>query len=665
MKRVLWMVMLLSMAGSMACARRGMYEEKYRPQFHFSAQSGWLGDPDGPLLYDGKYHVFWWGHATSPDLLHWDDMGWAMLGDDGSFGYYSGCVVVDKDNTSGFGVNGIPPMVAIYTMHEYSTGIQRQGLSYSQNYRNFRFWDGNPVIDSTSKDFRDPQIFWDEVRGRWVMVIARPPEKKLEFYYSPNLKDWTYMGEFGNVGAQQNAWEVPDLLQMPLDGDPKNLKWVLICGVGPNKTQYFVGEFTGTTFVLDPTMKKFLDEGAGVPGEVFEDFEKGYGDWKTTGEAFGDAPARGALPTENPVTGYFDDHLANSFHGGDDTKGTMTSREFTIEKPFVNFLIGGGAFANKTELQLLIDGEIVRSIPGPESESLRWRGWDVRDLIGKTACIRAIDDAEGGWGHILLDEIRFSDTKLQTDREQTYWADWGNDFYATKTFRDFDGTEDRTIWIAWMNCWDYANSIPTTWGGSTAHSIPRELRLVTSETQGFQILQQPIEELKTLRKDRVHIENILLNGTSPISGFSPSRNTYEIDATFRLTTTRTGHYGLNLCIGDGKQLVVGFDEASSEIYVNRANANGVEIPNFNIVSRGPVETSGNSIRIHIFVDQLSVEVFVDDGATVLTSLIFPSPEALGVEVFSSNGAVRLEELNAWELKSIWNDEYGLIGWLMK
>jgi sucrose-6-phosphate hydrolase SacC (GH32 family) len=94
---------------------KAQYNEKYRPQFHFSPKKGWIGDPDGLVHSNGKYHLFWWGHAVSNDLVHWEELPYPMLGGDRSFSYFSGSVVVDKDNTAGFGANS---MIAAYTMHK-------------------------------------------------------------------------------------------------------------------------------------------------------------------------------------------------------------------------------------------------------------------------------------------------------------------------------------------------------------------------------------------------------------------------------------------------------------------------------------------------------------------------------------------------------------------
>jgi sucrose-6-phosphate hydrolase SacC (GH32 family) len=150
---------------------------------------------------------------------------------------------------------------------------------------------------------------------------------------------------------------------------------------------------------------------------VIEDFEgEGWGQWKVTGEAFGSGPAHGTLPNQMPVDGFLGKGLVNSYHGGDGTTGTLTSPEFKIERKYITFLIGGGKDAEKTCMNLLIDGKVARNATGPNdkpggSETLVPEFWDVTEFIGKAAVIQIVDQATGGWGHINVDQI------VQTDRK--------------------------------------------------------------------------------------------------------------------------------------------------------------------------------------------------------------------------------------------------------
>lgn len=166
-----------------------------------------------------------------------------------------------------------------------------------------------------------------------------------------------------------------------------------------------------------------------LPDAVVADFEEEtYGEWTVVGEAFGPGPAKGTLPGQMRVDGFHGRGLANSYFKGDDSTGSLTSPPFRIERKFIGFLIGGGMNAEKLAVQLIVDGKVVRSATGPNdrpggSEALAQELWDVADLAGKSATIRILDDARGGWGHINVDRIMQTNSKppgLVADAEREF-----------------------------------------------------------------------------------------------------------------------------------------------------------------------------------------------------------------------------------------------------
>ncbi|MFI6033521.1 GH32 C-terminal domain-containing protein [Streptomyces sp. NPDC051315] len=167
-----------------------------------------------------------------------------------------------------------------------------------------------------------------------------------------------------------------------------------------------------------------MEQGPPPEGTVLADFEGGtYGDWTTTGDAFGQAPATGTLPGQQEVSGFLGGGLVNTFLNGDSTTGTLTSPEFTLDKDYVNLLVGGGhhgaASADPTAVELLVDGEVVRSATGKDAEALDWTSWDVGDLAGRKARIRIVDDNTGGWGHLNVDHVMLSDTPARPVSRET------------------------------------------------------------------------------------------------------------------------------------------------------------------------------------------------------------------------------------------------------
>lgn len=813
------------------------YDELYRPQFHFTPAKNWMNDPNGLVYYRGEYHLFFqynpsgtqwgnisWGHAVSRDLVHWRELPVAIPHDDEEY-VFSGSAVVDWNNTSGFGTEDNPPLVAIYTSAYKATGIQAQSLAYSTDRgRTFTKYAGNPVIDIGSRDFRDPKVFWYEPAREWRMVVALSAEHKIRIYGSPDLKSWTHLSDFGPTGAVGGVWEVPDLFRLAVDGDPRRVKWVMVVNLNPggiaggSGAQYFTGEFDGTTFTSDdpPTYTP-------PAGRVLQGFEHDtYGRWTTTGTAFGDAPSTGALPGQLPVTGYVGRKLANSFHGGDASTGKLTSPTFTIPSRYLNFLIGGGnhprvpgttldrtpppgtVFADfegetygpgwtttgdfvgtgpvagkigdqqpvsgylgeklvntfldhdlstgtitsptftitsdyvnllvgggrhpyptdpggatavnlvvdgevvlsatgqdsealnwvawhvadfrgrpaqiqivdqntggwghinvdhimfseqaatpvstETAANLLVDGKVVRTATGQDSEHLDWVGWDLRGLVGKRARIQVIDNNTGGWGHVLVDQFTFADRPALSATQRAHWLDFGRDFYAGTTFNNVP--HGRRIMIAWMNNWQYAGLIPTDpW--RSAMTVPRELKLKTLQGQ-VTLVQTPVEELKSLRRtDPYRVSDVrLLPGTTTLRAPGASGDTVEIVAAFQARDAKK--FGFNVRVGRGERTVVGYDVARKGVYVDRTKSGDVTFSTaFPSVEFAPLRPENGTVMLRVLVDRSSVEVFAGRGRVTITDQVFPARNSQAVQVFSAGGRAQLQWLTIWQLRSIW------------
>lgn len=265
------------------------YTEPHRPQFHFTPEKMWMNDPNGMVFYNGEYHLFYqhypnasvwgpmhWGHAVSRDLVHWEHLPIALYPD--SLGMiFSGSAVVDWNNTSGFGENGKPPLVAIFTQHLMEgekagrTDFQYQSIAYSNDRgRTWTKYNGNPVVPNTQKirDFRDPKVIWDDESKQWVMVFAA--HDHVMFWGSPDLKNWRHLSNFGKeYGTHGGVWECPDIFPMTVEGTGEK-KWVLLQSINPGSanggsgTQYFVGNFNGENFTLDPSFAPNVTDGKAV-----------------------------------------------------------------------------------------------------------------------------------------------------------------------------------------------------------------------------------------------------------------------------------------------------------------------------------------------------------------------------------------------------------------
>lgn len=260
-------------------AQSKYYSEKLRPQIHFSPPEHWMNDPNGLVYYKDEYHLFYqhnpvenrwgnihWGHAVSKDLIHWKHLDIALYPD--QFGLmFSGCAVVDKDDTSGF-FNGKEGLVVIYTtalpQKSKDFYLQQQCIAYSKDKgRTWHKYEDNPVIENdTQRDFRDPKVIWHQKTESWIMVVTNG--KKVSFYRSSDLKKWEFTSDFScNAFDFEGVWECPDLIKLPVENED-NKRWLLEVGIQDNScaggsgVQYFVGEFDGYKFKnINPNDKTF------------------------------------------------------------------------------------------------------------------------------------------------------------------------------------------------------------------------------------------------------------------------------------------------------------------------------------------------------------------------------------------------------------------------
>ncbi len=256
--------------------------DSFRPGFHFTPPQNWINDPNGLVYFAGEYHLFFqynpfgnswghmsWGHAVSPDMVHWEHLSVAIPEKDGVMAF-SGCAVVDWHNSSGFGVAGQPPLVLVFTGHKDATPrTEDQRLVYSNDCgRSWTFYQGNPVLDIGSSEFRDPKVLWHEASQKWVMVVVLADQHKISFYNSSDLKSWSHQSDFGPAGAISGLWEVPELFELNI-GNSSETRWVLKVDAiegGPSggaAGQYFVGDFDGKKFVPEDleTAPNWVDYG--------------------------------------------------------------------------------------------------------------------------------------------------------------------------------------------------------------------------------------------------------------------------------------------------------------------------------------------------------------------------------------------------------------------
>jgi fructan beta-fructosidase len=492
----------------------------WQPRIHFSAPPNWINDPNGPILLNGQYQLFFqynpfgdqwghmsWGHASSSDLVHWKEVSVAIPEEKGVM-IFSGSTVEDRDNTSGLcgeaGQKSPGCLIAVYT--GASQDKQTQNLAVSLNGgATFIKFSGNPVIDPGLKNFRDPKVFWYAPGKCWVMVVSLADQHKVRFYRSKNLKQWEPTGEFGPAGAVSGVWECPDLFELPVrtqagkhdaQGKIDRNRWVLSVNINPggpkggSADQYFVGQFDGAHFIED--------------------------------------------------------------HPGS----------------------------------------------GP------------------------------------------------------HWADWGKDFYASTSVSNTPPGQDR-LWIGWLSNWQYASKLPAM-PGRGQMTVARSLFLLepaahtstTPSQEPLLLVQRPILPTPSYRPSQA------LFGASPYQTIAQANeniatqkmagSTYLLRVTLDPGDAAQAGVRLRRSSADPnepaqEETVVGIDHESGRIFVDRTHSGKTDFsPDFASRIWAPLKyPQANSVRLEIVVDRNSVEVFAEDGATVLTNLIYPAATSQGFSFYAT------------------------------
>lgn len=242
-----------------------LYQESLRPQFHFSSATNWINDPNGLVFYEGTYHLFFqhnpsginwgnmtWGHAVSPDLVHWTQVADALKPDRlGTM--FSGSAVVDWHNSSAFGAGSNKPLVAMYTAAG-GTSPESKGKQFSQciafsNDKGLTWtkYDQNPVITHIAGENRDPKVIWFEPDHKWIVAIYKDGSD-FALFSSTDLKHWTHLQDLNLPGCS----ECPDFFPMPVEGAPGLVKWVFTMAIG----KYVVGDFDGTGFTPEQELRQ-------------------------------------------------------------------------------------------------------------------------------------------------------------------------------------------------------------------------------------------------------------------------------------------------------------------------------------------------------------------------------------------------------------------------
>ncbi|AKI92881.1 levanase [Bacillus subtilis] len=243
--------------------------------------------------------------------------------------------------------------------------------------------------------------------------------------------------------------------------------------------------------------------------------------------------------------------------------------------------------------------------------------------------------------------------KNENPSNKVLWTDYGRDFYAAVSWSDIPATDSRRLWLGWMSNWQYANDVPTSpWRSAT--SIPRELKL-KAFTEGVRVVQTPVKELETIRGTSKKWKNLTISPASHNVLAGQSGDAYEINAEFKVSPGSAAEFGFKVRTGENQFTKVGYDRRNAKLFVDRSESgNDTFNPAFNTGKEtAPLKPVNGKVKMRIFVDRSSVEVFGNDGKQVITDIILPDRSSKGLELYAAKGGVKVKSLTIHPLKKVW------------
>ena len=236
----------------------------------------------------------------------------------------------------------------------------------------------------------------------------------------------------------------------------------------------------------------------------------------------------------------------------------------------------------------------------------------------------------------------FDGTRFTSDNPptQTLWADYGKDFYASLSFADLPESDGRRIWMGWMSNWSYANEEPTSpWRG--VQSLPRALAL-RRLPEGLRLVQAPIDELHSLR---MRAKPRLLSREAPLPG--------SADIQLELVRGNWQEAGLRLSNPAGEEVVVGVTAEPLGVFVDRRRSRRNPFHEaYPGRHAGPLRWRENRVALRVLFDRTTLEVFANEGETVVSERIYPTQPLTRLEILGAGTAVR-EPVRLHELRSVW------------
>ncbi len=273
--------------------------------------------------------------------------------------------------------------------------------------------------------------------------------------------------------------------------------------------------------------------------------------------------------------------------------------------------------------------------------------WECPDLFplklnGKTYWVLIVNLNPGGPNGGSATQYfvgEFNGNKFTPIDNTLRWADYGPDEYAGVTWSN---TGSRKIFLGWMSNWQYANQVPTEkW--RNAMTIPRELGL--KQVNGNILLtSSPVKELSILEQKQHEPDNSLSKGKQVTI---PGR------FVLKLNITKIGDYAIVLSNSNSEKMIIGYQRGSNRYYIDRTKSGKIDFnPQFAKIAYSPRFTDAAASNLVLVVDGSSVELFADNGLSVMTEIFFPGKVYNQLQI-SKQKKLGINNLKLLRLKSIW------------
>lgn len=271
-----------------------------------------------------------------------------------------------------------------------------------------------------------------------------------------------------------------------------------------------------------------------------------------------------------------------------------------------------------------------------------------KKIKNKEKWILQVGDQQGGEAGVSTQYFigEFDGVKFEPDVQRSYKVDFGQDLYALQSWSNMP--DQRRVWLGWMNNIAYAEDIPTDgWRGMM--SIPRELYL-KDDGERIKLIQKPVEELQNIRKEFYVAENLELKESS-YEKINFKEQSYEIKAELDFNQTEEIIFALHKF--EEQESLLKLNKKRCKIIIDLNNSGNTDFDETFLLEKEIEYNFKEKVKVNIFVDRSSIEVFLDCGEISITNLVFPNFNSEEIEIRAETGSALINKLEIFKMDSIW------------